>query len=262
MRTIITGIAIVAGLSVFACKKPANTDTSTTTAATASGAAAAGPKGGSCVDPRGQCTEYTDNTLGVAEAACKMFEGKYIPSACPTADVIGRCDDADGQKTYYYAGNFIAPWVSDAKRDCEENPARTKKGKFTAQPNMEDVAKQKALPSTDKVIGSCQLSEMCEDIFEDTLKMEKDTCTQVQGKWATTPCPTADVAASCLKAGKVQRYSHKMFKFTKPSAVENLCNSDSVLMWGHYYPGDIVNAQAKGDHKAAPSASHASKAKK
>jgi hypothetical protein len=250
MNRTLTGVAVASVFCLFACSKSARTDDgkATTTAANVQG-----PAGGSCMERRGECVEYTDNTLGVSEAACKLLEGTYGKAACPTADLLGRCDEADGRKTYYYLGNSAAPWLSDAKRDCEENPVRSKPGKFSAQANVEDAAKQKAMPTADRIIASCNMGDTCEDIILDPLKMEKDTCEQVKGKWATTPCSQQDVAASCLHSGKVTRYTHKFMTFTKPSAVQNMCNSDSVLLWGHYYPSDAPkNAQAKADpHKPA-----------
>jgi hypothetical protein len=127
--------------------------------------------------------------------------------------------------------------VSDAKADCEDNPVRSKPGKFAAQPGAEDAAKQKAIPAATRFIGSCAMADQCEDYTYDALGMEKDSCTSAQGKYATTPCPTDDFAGSCVQKDKVTRYSKSLVKKTGGlSIVEKMCNESGALGWGHFYP--------------------------
>jgi hypothetical protein len=256
VRPVIFVSFAIMGLTVAACGKPGKDGQ----AGSASVTSAPVPKGGSCnVEKQGICEEYADSALGLAEGACKsLMKGTYAKAACSTQNLMGVCETKD-EKKFYYFGNSVAPWVSDAKEDCEKNAITP--GKFTAQPNAEEQAKTKALPSPDKISASCTLSDgQCEDIIVDALDMEKSSCESSQGKYATSACPTAGLVGSCVKRGKVVRYYEKQLKTQKMSELQNWCDSNGIL-FGHFYP-DPNAPKAPAAAPAGKPAAKAAKAKK
>jgi len=247
-------VSFAMGLTVVACGKPKDGAVGTTTTTSA-----AVPKGGSCnVEKQGICEEYADSALGLVEGACKsLLKGSYAKASCSTQNLMGVCESKD-EKKFYYFGNSAAPWVSDAKDDCEKNAITP--GKFTAQPNAEEQAKQKALPSSDKIIASCNYGDHCEDIIVDALDMEKSTCEQTQGKYATSACPTAGLVGTCVKRGKAVRHYEAALKYSKMSSLQTMCDSNGIL-FGHWYPDPNAAAAAAASPKAATPATKGGKAK-
>lgn len=239
IRFTVASITFV-GLALVACGKPSGKGADPSGSATTTSGAA--PKGGSCLeDKAGLCTEYNDNPLGMAEGACtSMFKGTYQKSACPTADLMGVCERKD-EKEYYYFGNGAAPWLSDAKKDCEQNPLTP--GKFVPQPNAEQAAKDKAIPSASKIVGSCKKKDgSCDDIHGRLADMEKSSCEDLGGTYATTACSSENLVGSCAKHGKVSRYYSDSLKlFTVKELTENC---EDALSEGHYYPGPAAPAAA------------------
>jgi len=248
------------GLTVAACGKPSKEGGGASSTTTTSGPV---PKGGSCnVEKQGICEEYADSALGLAEGACKsLLKGSYAKAACSQTNLMGVCETKD-EKKFYYFGNSVAPWVSDAKEDCEKNAITP--GKFTAQPNAEETAKTKTMPDASKISASCmEESGQCEDIIVDALDMEKSSCESGGGKYATSACPTAGLVASCVKRGKVVRYYEKALKTQKMSELQTFCDSGGIL-FGHFYADpNAPKAPAAGGGGAKPAAKPASaKAKK
>lgn len=208
------------------------------------------PKGGSCnLEKDGMCHEYADSALGMVEGLCTgMMKGTYAKASCSTANLMGVCEEKD-EKKYYYYGNADAPWVADAKEHCEKNAGAP--GKWTAQPGAEEIAKTKALPAADKIGGSCtKESGSCDDVWGQMMDLQKGSCEAVDGKWATTPCQVDKLVASCVKNGKVTRYTDKDLKTQggKLSDLQELCEKVS-FPFGHFYPGP--NAPAAGGAAAA-----------
>lgn len=252
------------GVLAAACGKPSGSGpagSSTTSSAPA-------PKGGSCNEEKvGICHEYKDNPLGMAESLCKdMLKGTFKKEACPQTDLIGTCNEKDGDKKLYYFGNARAAWVSDAKEDCEKNPL-SQGSTFTPAPGAEEAAKtaEKAIPPASKIAGSCANPDgtQCEDHFGELIDMDKDMCNQSGHKWATTPCPTEELQGSCLGRGKVTRYYKKMTKLTKASAMQGFCESGSILGASHWYPAPgAATADTKPTAPAGKAAAPAAKAKK
>src|SRR5687768_12781866 len=115
---IVFSFAIV-GLTIAACGKPHKDGAGAVGTTTVTSAAV--PKGGSCnVDKQGICEEYADSALGLVEGACKsLLKGSYAKASCSTQNLMGICETKD-EKKFYYFGNAVAPWVSDAKEDCEK----------------------------------------------------------------------------------------------------------------------------------------------
>lgn len=238
-------------VSLAACSKPSGGGAGDTGSASVTSAAA--PKGGSCnLEKSGVCHEYADSALGLVEGACTgMLKGTYAKAACSTQNLLGTCELKDEKKLYYF-GNSDAPWVSDAKEDCEKNAISP--GKFTPAPGAEETAKAKALPAADRIAGSCVKEDgSCEDHFGDMLDLSKSTCEQFGGKYSTTACPTDKLVASCLKHGKVERIYEKDLKERKMSELEDDCVK-LAIPFGHFYPDP--NAKV-----AAPAAKAAGGAK-
>jgi hypothetical protein len=241
IRFTVTSLTLAA-LALVACGKSSSSSAGSTSSSATTTSAGPAPKGGSCLEEKaGVCTEYGDNPLGMAEGACtSMFKGTYQKTACPTADLMGVCERKD-DKQYYYFGNGVAPWVSDAKKDCEQNPLSP--GKWVPQPNAEQAAKDKAIPAASKIAGSCKKKDgSCDDIHGRLADMEKSTCEELGGTYATTPCSTENLVGSCAKHGKVSRYYTDSLKtFSVKELTENC---EDALSEGHYYPGPAAPAAA------------------
>ncbi len=243
-------------LSAVACgklsSKPGTTETTSANM----------PKGGSCDEAKaGICTEYSDNPLGIAESACKsMFKGSYAKTSCPTANLMGVCEKktdkgAAGDKEYYYFGNGIAPWVEDAKKDCENN-VLSPGGKFTAQPNAEATAKEKGIPEAAKIVASCVKSDnTCDDIIGRMPELDKSFCEDGGGKFNDgKACDSANLVGSCLKHGKVSRYFTANLKSQTMKELQSDC--ESGFSEGHWYQGPNAPADKPA---AAPAGKGAAK---
>jgi len=245
---VLSAVSLVA-LATIACGKPgAKTDgkagTTTLTSANA-------PKGGSCNLPKaGSCTEYADNALGLTESMCKdLIKGSYEKASCPTANLMGVCERKGDKKFYYFGGSM--PWVSDAQNNCEKDGLEP--GKFTAQPGAEQTAKDKAIPTGDRIQGSCTNSGgTCEDLFGDMFDMQKSMCEQFDGKFSTSACTAEKLVGSCVKNGKVERLYEKDLKFQKLADLQNSCEKYAIP-FGHFYPNP--------DYKPAAAAAAPAKAK-
>jgi hypothetical protein len=256
VRPVIFVSFAIVGLTVAACGKPSKDGQAGSTSVTS----APIPKGGSCnVEKQGICEEYADSALGLAEGACKsLMKGSYAKAACSTQNLMGVCETKD-EKKFYYFGNSLAPWVSDAKDDCEKNAITP--GKFTAQPNAEEQSKTKAMPSSDKISAHCtEESGQCEDIIVDMLDMEKSSCESGGGKYATGACPTAGLVGSCVKRGKVVRYYTPALKSQKMTDLQTFCDSNGIL-FGHFYADPNAPAAPTGKPAAKPAAKAKAKAK-
>lgn len=227
---VVTSVSLIA-LATTACGKSKPGDAKAG-AGQASLTSAAAPKGGRCLlENAGTCTEYKDNALGLAESACKdLMKGSYAKESCPTAELMGVCERKGDKKYYYFGGS--TPWVSDAKESCEKDGLEP--GAWTAQPNAEQTAKDKALPAASKIQGSCTKSDICEDLYGEMFDMQKSMCEQFDGKFATTPCSTEKLVASCVKSGKVERHYEKDLKDQKMSDLQETCEKYAIP-FGHFY---------------------------
>ena len=184
------------------------------------GAAANGPKGGSCMqDKAGLCTEYADNPAGMAESVCtSLIKGTYSKNACPRDNSLGSCLSKD-DTTFYYFGNASGPWTEDATEDCKT----IHEGTFTAVAGASEIAKQKALPTPDRILASCQHTQgSCDDYYGDPIKLaiSKSLC-EGDGTWADgKACPADGLAATCLSGGTAHRYYPAYLKSTSTSMTE------------------------------------------
>lgn len=234
------------GLSAVACGKGSSKSGTTETTS------ADMPKGGSCTEEKtGVCTEYSDNPLGIAESACKsMFKGTYAKSGCSTTNLIGSCQRKSestgkpGDKEFYYYGNGVAPWLEDAKKDCENNPLFPG-GKFTAQPDAEAKSKEKGIPEASHFSGSCVKSDnSCEDNFGRLGgDGDKQICEDLGGKYSDKACDQTNLVGSCLKTGKVSRYFSANLKGSSMKNLQSDC--ENGFMTGHWYPSPNAPADAK-----------------
>jgi hypothetical protein len=242
------GALAVCALVVVGCSKK-----DAPTAAGGGTSATSGPKGGSCVEANsGVCTEYDDNTAGLAEAACGITKGTYGPAACSHDKTIGTCA-GKGQTVYYYFANARAPWTEDAADDCKTSV----EGTFTATPGAADQAKQNALPPASFITASCVHPEgYCEDILGTSIAadLDKSMC-QADGTYnAGTACSTDKLVGTCLAMHKAKRFYTDYLKKTSstPKELEKLC-SEAALGYAHWYPaaGAAVAAapSAKGGAK-------------
>jgi hypothetical protein len=214
-------------------------------------AAANGPKGGSCMQAQaGICQNFSDNPGGIAEGTCtSLLKGTYAKTACATDNTIGSCAAKDGDTVYYYVGNATAPWPDDAAADCK----MTHEGTFTATAGAAEVAKQKALPTADKIQASCMTSfGLCDDYFGDPMSVGIKTsmCTAPDGTLAQgKACPTDDLVATCLTPGKAERYYASYMKKTGTTlaSAEDLCKNSTIVGTGHFYadPGGATLLAAK-----------------
>lgn len=263
LSTVAFALSLVA---VAACGKPTKGSAAGATGSATLTNAAAAPKGGSCMEEKtGICTEYSDNPLGFAESACKdMFKGTYSKNACPTQNLIGTCQKKDdknpngGDKEFYYFGNSKGAWLDDAQADCEKNPLTP--GKFTAQPGVEQAAKDNALPKAANITASCVKKDgTCEDITGRLGELEKSFCedggsgTYKDGQ----ACPTENLVGSCIKQGKVSRYYTASLKGQSVKSLTKECEDFALVGKNHWYPGPAAPAAA-----AAPAAKAAGKAVK
>ena len=237
------GALVVCALVVVGCSKK-----DAATAADGGTTATSGPKGGSCVEATsGVCTEYADNTAGLAEAACTITKGTYGQAACSHDKTIGTCA-GKGQTVYYYFGNARAPWTDDAADDCKS----TVEGTFTATPGAADQAKQNALPPASFITASCVHPEgYCEDILGTSIAadMDKSMC-QADGTYnAGAACSTDKLVGTCLAMHKAKRFYTDYLKKTSstPKDLEKLC-SEAAIGYAHWVPaaGAAVAAAPSG----------------
>jgi len=82
----------------------------------------------------GSCNEWAKLSMGLEKGLCTGLKGKFAEGAaagCPSTNVVGRCDMADGEVRHYYgvaagAQGYTRP---DAEKDCVSPEIG---GKFTA----------------------------------------------------------------------------------------------------------------------------------
>ena len=239
-------------VAVVACGKPGGSG-SGSSAGSATVTSGPAPKGGSCNEEQsGICVEYGDNPLGMAEGACKeMFHGTYSKGSCPQQNALGYCQKKE-DKEFYYFGNGVAAWVDDAREDCEKNPLTP--GKFTAAPNAEQTAKDKAIPTPDRISASCQHKDgTCDDITGRLADLEKSFCEDGgNGTYTEHKACAADaLVGSCVKHSKVSRYYTPSLKTQSAKDLTNDC--ENGLLKGHWYPGPAAPAAAAAK-AAAPAA--------
>jgi hypothetical protein len=253
-RVLVVSTVAFAALATVACGKPKPNKVGATTLTSANA-----PKGGSCMqDKAGVCEEYKDNTLGLAESACKdLMKGAYSKESCPQANLMAVCERKNDKKFYYYGGSH--PWLSDAKESCEKDGLEP--GKLTAQPGAEQTAKDKALPTATTIQGSCtKQGGGCEDLYGEMFDMQKSMCEQFDGKFATTACPSEKLVASCVKNGKVERLYEKDLKFSKMSELQENCEKYAIP-FGHFYPSPNAPKPAAAPAKGKAGGGGAAKAK-
>jgi hypothetical protein len=224
--------ALVLGLALTACGRGGKADPSK--AGTANLTSASSPNGGSCnQDKAGTCSELADDVLGLAESACKdLVKGSYAKAPCPRANLMGVCERKNEKKYYYFGGAL--PWVSDAKESCEKDGLEP--GKFTAQPNAEQTAKDQALPPATRIAASCMSGAgTCEDLYGESPDLQKTLCEQFDGKFSTSACPSDKLVASCVKNGKVERLYEASLHGKKLADLQTTCEK-YALPFGHFYP--------------------------
>jgi hypothetical protein len=227
---VVVPVLLTASLTVIGCSKGSGGSAGT-------GTQVAGPKGGSCAETKeGLCTEFGENPGGIAEGACtSLMKGTYTKASCSHDATIGSCA-SKGDVIYYYFGNASGPWTEDAAEDCKS----IHEGTFTATAGAADTAKQKALPTADRIGGNCAHEDgSCDDYFGDEMKLGLDkTFCDGAGKWTDgQACPTDNLAASCLSAGEVHRYYAPAMKKAHLGVndVASLCKS-GTLGFSHFYP--------------------------
>jgi hypothetical protein len=264
MKTIATLLFVSSSLvALAACGKPGSSTSGPAASATVTSAAA--PKGGSCNEAKaGVCTEYSDNPLGLAEGACKqMFKGTYAKNACPSDNVIGYCQRKD-EKQFYYFGNGVAPWVEDAKEDCEKNALTP--GTFAATAGAEQTAKDKAIPPAASIAASCAYKNgTCDDITGRLAELDTSLCDDPSfgGRWAeATPCAADNLVGSCVKRGKITRHYTAELKSGLDSEKGLTDDSQGGFTKGHWYPGAAAPAAKAASPSAKPTSGGAAKAKK
>jgi hypothetical protein len=84
------------------------------------------PVANSCNDVAGlsTCTEYASEAMellgvGFYKGICDLT-GSWSSSACPTASVVGSCDDNAGKVTKYYSSGKIKYTASTARSTCDQ----------------------------------------------------------------------------------------------------------------------------------------------
>jgi len=71
-----------------------------------------------------QCSEHTKKGMKLLgedfyKGMCELTSGKWSDTACPSENVVGRCDDGDGSVTIYYSNGGSAYDASTARESCE-----------------------------------------------------------------------------------------------------------------------------------------------
>lgn len=251
VRTFTLSALAVTGVLAVGCGKPSGGSGAAGSASTTSASPA--PKGGSCFEEKvGICHEFAENPLGVAEGLCTdLYKGTFKKEGCPTKDLVGTCALKDGDKKFYYFGNAEAAWVSDAKKECEESALD--KGTFTEAPGAEEAAKEKGLPATSMIAGSCVDPDgsRCEDHVGGVVDVMKDLCKQAGNTWSDSPCPTEDLQGSCLTRGMVTRYYKPMTKLVKASKLQSYCEESGLVSAAHWYPAPGFDPTDAPSGKAA-----------
>jgi len=231
---VVTTLAL-ASLAAAGCSKKGGS-------ASADGTAANAPKGGSCLEDKvGICTEYAENPMGIAESACtSLVKGTYSKNACSHDNTIGSCL-SKGDSIYYYFGNAEGPWTEDAADNCKT----LHDGTFTATAGAAETAKQKALPTPDRIQASCAHDDgSCEDVYGDPIKLglSKSLC-EGNGTWSEgKACATDNLVATCLSSGTAHRYYTAYLKKSSMSASDlaGLCTGGG-LGYSHFYPAPGVS---------------------
>jgi len=226
------------------------------------------PAGGTCLqEAAGACSEFSQSGLAFASSSCKtLLRGTYSTGGtCPRANLMATCEKKSGTKYYYLGGSL--PWVSDAKAACEKDG---EPGKFTAEPNAEETAKAKALPTPGQITGSCTSAYgACEDLHGELAEVHKTTCTRLNGTFSTAPCSSDRLVGSCVKNGSVERYYERDLKLHTVAQLADICEK-LATPFGHFYsrngvaqaPGAPIAEAPKGPaHVGAHGGAHAKKTK-
>ena len=71
------------------------------------------------------CSEYTKDSMELLgedfyKGICELTNGKWTTDPCPTANVIGKCDDGDGAMTYYYSDGESVYDKETAQQACKD----------------------------------------------------------------------------------------------------------------------------------------------
>ncbi len=72
-----------------------------------------------------QCSEYTKKAMSLLgedfyKSICDLTEGTWSGDSCPTANLVGKCDDGEGTITLYYSDGGSPYDEKTAKKDCGE----------------------------------------------------------------------------------------------------------------------------------------------
>jgi hypothetical protein len=215
-----------------------------------------GPTGGSCFQEKvGTCSEYPDHPTS-AQRSCKILrKGTYATESCPSANVMGVCEQKRAKKYFYFGGAY--PWVADAKDACEKDLSDP--GKFTPSANAEAIAREKALPVAQQIGGSCTTSTgACEDLTGEHVDMHKAICDRFGGKFSAAPCSGDKLVASCLKSGKVERFYENDLKGQRLGDLEQSCAL--TLPFGHFYSAAPRKSEKSAAVAATPTTGTTAKA--
>jgi hypothetical protein len=163
------------------------------------------------------------------------MKGTYSKNSCSHDNTIGSCKTKD-DTIYYYFGNQTGPWTEDAADVCKT----IHEGTFTPTPGAADMAKQKALPTPDRILASCVAdATSCEDHYGDPIKLQlsKSMC-EAPSQWNDgKACPTDNLVATCLSNGTAHRYYATYLKKNGTSMTDlaSLCSGTGML-YSHFYP--------------------------
>jgi hypothetical protein len=188
----------------------------------------------------GVCSEDPASEELGASMACSMFKGTFAKSACPADKRIGVCTEKkeankEPGKKVYYLGNLSAPFVADAKKDCEEN-VLSPGGTFAAVAGVDDAAKAAAMPQPAQITGSCAINaDKCDDYLGKGLTDDEhqNTCKELSGKWSTTPCGATKLVGTCRGSGVASRYYAGGPSSWKSADAQKDCE---IMSGNHFFP--------------------------
>ncbi len=216
----------------------------------AAGSGAAASNAVSCtMEDMGICSEDPASEELGASLACSMFKGKFAKTACPTDKRIGVCTEKkeagkEPGKKVYYLGNLSAPFVSDAQKDCTDNPL-SPGGTFAAVAGIEEAAKTAAMPQPSQITGSCTMSsgEKCDDYLGKPM-MEgehESTCKELSGKWSATACGATKLVGTCRGSSSASRYYAGGPSAWKATDAQKDCE---IMPGNHFFPGPAAATPA------------------
>ena len=173
----------------------------------------------SCDDSKAlsQCTEFDHaamELLGVEfyKGWCELTDGNWSEARCPTAHVVGTCEE-EGEVTFYYSTGDLEHDAASANEACEKKTRPWQPSDYGEQPiQVEHGDEAPCKPG-----GSCDHLEQdsaCQDICESQIARTSETgqreiCESTSGEWNTRPCPTADLVGTCAYEGgyNIHRYT-------------------------------------------------------